>query len=270
MNSQQENTMTNDELFNLISTELKTKDWKKQPFNIFNACGIENHETAHSAFIANLLNPEGTHGCGNLFLIKFLDILKEKYQEIEIDKLSNDVWVETEHNETNVGRFDIWIISKTENAYMIIENKIYAEEGDEQLSKYLKFLNGQSTRHNEQRNGILLYLTLNGKAATKTDIKKNDSSGYYCISYFDTIKKWLTSCLEMKLDIRLMYWIQQYYELIDFITLNNTLKNKIISLKIKKEQIENILQKSITTTQENRFLKYLIYSFERIEKKDKK
>jgi len=265
--------MSNDELFNLISNKLKSKDWKKQPFNIFNACGIENQETAHSAFIANLLNPDGTHECGNLFLIKFMEILKSNFSDIAIENLSDNVWVETEHDEKKVGRFDIWIKSKSENAYMIIENKIYAGDVKNQIFRYHTFLNGISKKHNAKRNGILIYLTVNKKAAsefsTSLEMEINKSSGYYCISYHDTIKKWLRSCLDIKLDIRLMYWIQQFYELIDLMTFDYNLKDEIILLGIKKGQIENILQEPKKTLQEKRFLKYLIYSINRLEEKEK-
>lgn len=266
--------MTNDELFNLISNKLKSKDWKKQPFNVFNACGIENQETAHSAFIANLLNPEGTHGCGNLFLIKFLDILKEKYQEIEIDKLLNDVWVETEHNEDGYGRFDIWIKSKKENAYMIIENKIDAGDGEKQLLNYSNFLNEKSKRFNEKRKGVLLYLTLNGRAAennsTSDKVDLNKQNGYYSISYYREIKKWLAPFLNEDINIQIKYAIEQYLNLIDYLCLKAHLRENIISKGALIEQAIELLKYKYLTKQEMDFIKYLIYSFERIKNNDKK
>ena len=42
-------------------------------FNVFNVLGLSSNETrTHSAFLAELLNPYGSHGMGDLFLKKFL------------------------------------------------------------------------------------------------------------------------------------------------------------------------------------------------------
>ena len=46
-------------------------------FNIFNVLKIGGNEVRlHSAFLAELLNPEGSHGLGNIFLVEFLKKLK--------------------------------------------------------------------------------------------------------------------------------------------------------------------------------------------------
>ena len=43
-------------------------------FNIFNVLGLNTDETrTHSAFLAELLNPEGSHGLGDQFLQAFLN-----------------------------------------------------------------------------------------------------------------------------------------------------------------------------------------------------
>ena len=42
-------------------------------FNVFNTIGLRTEEVRlHSAFIAELLNPQGSHGLSNLFLQSFL------------------------------------------------------------------------------------------------------------------------------------------------------------------------------------------------------
>ena len=42
-------------------------------FNIFNTLGLRTEEVRlHSAFLAELLNPQGTHGLSSLFLEAFL------------------------------------------------------------------------------------------------------------------------------------------------------------------------------------------------------
>ena len=41
-------------------------------FNVFEMLGIEKNEIRHSAFLAWLLDPNGTHGLGDYFLRRFL------------------------------------------------------------------------------------------------------------------------------------------------------------------------------------------------------
>jgi hypothetical protein len=260
--------INNQELLEQITKKLKSKNWKEQQFNIFNACSIEKRELAHSSFITNLLDPYGTHSYGNSFLKVFLETLKTKYPEIEIDKLTDNVNVETEKTLPN-GIVDIWIKNKSENAYLLIENKIYAGDERKQLLRYREFLNGQSKAHKEQRKGILLYLTVNGKRASdfSTDgkVERNQPNGYYTISYYDTIRKWLSSCLTTDLPIRVKLAVEQYIELIDFLNFEADLRDELLP-KIDKETVDKALSKS-NEKQIQSFLEYLRYSCDRQQNK---
>ena len=46
-----------------------------EQFNIFHACGLNHYETRHSAILAEFLNPEGSHGQGDVYLKAFLDVV---------------------------------------------------------------------------------------------------------------------------------------------------------------------------------------------------
>ena len=51
---------------------------KGENYNLFSILNIERYELKHSALIANLLDPKGSHGCGDAFLRAFFEIaLKE-------------------------------------------------------------------------------------------------------------------------------------------------------------------------------------------------
>ena len=232
------------ELLETIIEKQKSLNWKKQQFNIFNVCSIENQELAHSSFIANLLDPQGTHSKGNFFLKTFLKTLKEKYPEVETDKLTDDVFVETEKSIGSYGRIDIWLKSKSENAYLLVENKIYAGDEEKQIFRYREYLNRESKAHKEQRKGILLYLTINGRPAsdysTFKEVKLNASDGYYAISYYKTIREWLSSCLKEELSPRVKLAIEQYIELIDFLNFEADLRDELLP-KIDKETVEKAL-----------------------------
>ena len=267
------------ELLPYISNEIKAKRWSKKPFNIFNACGVEHRELTHSAFIANLLNPQGTHGCGNIFLQDFIERLGKK-KNIDKDilgKFDKDVWVDTEHHLGKYGRIDIWIKSKTQKAYLLIENKIYAKDQDKQIIEYSKYLKEQSKANKIEREGVLLYLTLNKK-------KPEDYSEGTCytISYHDEIKSWLNYCkdnLPNKADdanaVRVFSAIVQYLELIDYLVFKIDLTNKLIEKSftesdIKKALEDNKINKSDHDKEIEEILKYFKYKLKANKKSETK
>lgn len=48
--------------------------WKRDGigFNVFHLCQVDHYETMHSRIIAEFLNPQGSHGMGDVFLSEFL------------------------------------------------------------------------------------------------------------------------------------------------------------------------------------------------------
>ena len=58
----------------LQQAELKRNESLKrgERFNMFGACGVNHYENTHSAILAEMLNPQGNHGQGSLFLSLFL------------------------------------------------------------------------------------------------------------------------------------------------------------------------------------------------------
>ena len=114
-------------------------------FNIFRILKIQANEVkTHSALIAELLNPKGTHGCDDTFLKLFLDLQRKqhkkhsaflkRFEKFETTKSSASVEKHIgfkSNDETEGGRIDILVTDHFNNA-IIIENKIYA--GDSNLS----------------------------------------------------------------------------------------------------------------------------------------
>jgi hypothetical protein len=149
------------------------------------------------------------------------------------------------------------------NAIKVINPK--AGDEKKQLLRYREYLNGQSKAHKEQRKGILLYLTVNGKRASdfSTDgkVERNQPGGYYTISYFDTIRKWLSACLILNLTPRVKLALEQYIELIDFFNFEADLRDVLLP-KIDKETVDKALNKS-NEKQIKSFLEYLRYSCDR-------
>lgn len=87
---------------------------------------FEPGETMHSFLVAHLLNPRASHGQGNLFLKKFLELI-----EIESPETKN--WAVTAEE----GRVDIMLKRKHPHSIIIIENKSnWAGDQPNQLYRY--------------------------------------------------------------------------------------------------------------------------------------
>lgn len=63
----------------LEQSQQEERNRKGENYNLFSILSIERYELKHSALIANLLDPKGSHGCGDAVLRAFFEIaLKER------------------------------------------------------------------------------------------------------------------------------------------------------------------------------------------------
>src|SRR5690554_3158312 len=151
-------------------------------FNMFRVCGVNHYENTHSAILAELLNPNGTHGLKSKLLECFIDTLGDYFT---IDKFDFDKSrIHTEHS-TEEGRIDI-LIEDNQNKAIIIENKIYANDQPEQLKRYNRY--AQTYKNGYQ----ILYLTLLGDNASE---QSGGGVSYLSISYKENIINWLEKCV---------------------------------------------------------------------------
>lgn len=157
-------------------------------FNMFRVVGVNHYENTHSAILAELLDPEGTHGLKSEFLKLFLKtILPDNVQfAFECDRAK----VRTEYT-TKEGRIDIFI--ENEGKTIIIENKIYAGDQPEQLKRYNRFA---EVKFKGKENFLLLYLTLFGSTASE---QSGGGVEYLPISYEINIINWLEECTKTAL-----------------------------------------------------------------------
>lgn len=207
-------------------------------FNVFSILDRERKEvTTHSAIIAELLKPQGSHSQGTLFLKLFLaqllrklqeepkaqlkelrEKLKQIQEENEFDKF--EVEVETSKEGKVLGRIDILIESdgiKNGDVCIVIENKIDAGDQEEQLGRYYKYAS-----YTKKTRGII-YLTLRGGGPTDYTLygdeqSKSDRSELdkikdtvVCLSYKKFIYEWLGACIKEVGDIhRIKQTLLQY------------------------------------------------------------
>lgn len=165
-----------------------------EAFNVFNVLGLSTNETrTHSAFIAELLNPQGNHGCGSLFLEEF--IRQIHLENFDMDLKETKVEVERSigfksADATEGGRLDI--VLQTKDVMIIIENKIYAGDQKNQLLRYWNYAQ-KEIKAGKVKQSTILYLTLDGHMASEDSVYEDIE--YTCISYQDHILSWLNNCI---------------------------------------------------------------------------
>lgn len=240
--------------------------WKRgENFNVFNILNLEANETrTHSAFIAELLNPQGSHGLGDAFLKAF--IAQVNLNDFDFDASSAKVQIEyhigfKNEEKTEGGRIDILITSK--GKAILIENKIYAGDQENQLIRYFNYGKGKYGK-----NFRLLYLTLYGNEASELSANSADkklipNQDYYQIGYNQEILSWLNRCIELSTCHPLVReTIRQYKSLIEQLTgknMNENNNNELLNLLTNSRNVEATLailenKMEITRTIKQRFL----------------
>lgn len=233
---------------------------KGENFNLFDIMGMRTDEVkTHSAIIAELLNPKGSHDMGAVFLKLFLQKLipiitqpndKEKHEYLLNSNLSKTQAIvefnicQIKENLTEGGRIDILL--SNEEFEICIENKINAGDQPYQLRRYYNHLTQSNKTSNKKT--FLLYLTPEGKSAsiesTCNSIKNEDGiwvkdlnqlieerKDYFCISYRTEILSWLEECHSLAADKPILREsLKQYILLIRSLTnqaTNNDMANEL-------------------------------------------
>ncbi|MFC2755988.1 MAG: PD-(D/E)XK nuclease family protein [Porphyromonas pasteri] len=174
----------------------KERYHKGENYNLFSILRIEGSELKHSALIANLLDPEGSHGCGDAFLRAFFEIalkdLAYPFEDCTLPHSYTEYYTGPIAGDTG-GRIDILV--KSSHYGLIIENKIYAGDQDKQLTRYDNY--GKEIFGSDGY--LLVYLTLYGYDASKesTATKSAEEVGYLRLSYAEDILRWLEQCVRL-------------------------------------------------------------------------
>ncbi|MGJ8677182.1 MAG: PD-(D/E)XK nuclease family protein [Akkermansiaceae bacterium] len=162
-------------------------------FNVFTTLLKASDEVRlHTRFIHELLNPEGTHDCGDLFIKLFFETLKVHPPIDHNDSTTAEPWDDYSEQtywvskEVRKGQSQLDILLESDSHLLVIENKIWAGEQENQIGRYIEYLESQ-----QLKNSQVLYLTLEGKQ-TET----HNNKAYLRISYRTHIMAWLESCLQ--------------------------------------------------------------------------
>lgn len=232
-----------------IKEQRKEKFERGENYNIFNDLGFMSDEVhLHSMFLANLLNPKGSHGQRGKFLEAFLKMLQKSFPAISADNLELDTTIASVEVEKYIGRqtdseggrIDIYLTDGKHS--IIIENKIYAVDQHHQMLRYWNY--GMSQKGDDtEKSFVLIYLTLDGCSPSKEslgeDLKEND---IVCLSYKNDIRGWLDRCVELASRTPLVReTINQYISTIDILTNNVMEDNKeLLDILSKEENLDAI------------------------------
>ena len=232
-----------------IKEQRKEKFERGENYNIFNDLGFMSDEVhLHSMFLANLLNPKGSHGQRGKFLEAFLKMLQKSFPTISADSLELDITnasVEVEkyigrQTDSEGGRIDIYLTDGKHS--IIIENKIYAVDQHHQMLRYWNY--GMSQKGDDtEKSFVLIYLTLDGCSPSEEslgeELKEND---IICLSYKSDIRGWLDRCVELASRTPLVReTINQYINTIDILTNNVMEDNKeLLDILSKEENLDAV------------------------------
>ena len=184
--------------YQLASTiEEQANEFLASDFNIVGIFSPE--ENTISDILASLLHPRGKHGQGRVFLLKFLEVLREKLgreflnlEEIDLSKVK----IIREYSTDKGRRIDILI--RFPDGFVIgIENKPWAGEQYRQLEDYNKYLETISSS-GEGSKYLLIYLDGWGREATSIDrnLKETlkEEGKFLETSYRELLIPWLKQC----------------------------------------------------------------------------
>lgn len=219
-------------LYKLAEKDKQERIKQGEFFNVFNTIGLRTEEVRlHSAFIAELLNPQGSHGLSNLFLQAFL-----RKMELPCDYVTEAKGIIKERyigrkTKTEGGRIDI--IIEDGNHAVIIENKIYAEDQENQLLRYYNY-----GRKQFPKDFKLVYLTLERVEPDEKSLGKKDFI-VNLMSYKHDIVEWLEECVVIAQKKPLAQTvIMQYKELVKQITntdMDTSYKEQLLETMVKPD-----------------------------------
>lgn len=264
------------EVMRCISSNVMTK--KHDTPGTMNIAEIMNRhhlENQHSNIISFLIDPEEIHNHPE-YGTKFLQLLKKKGLNITGEKICNTV---REDSTDDLRRIDIFV--ETENEYIIIENKVYADDQDNQIHDYIEYV---KEKYSADEKVFVVYLNPRGYEPSEKSISPEELANlknekrFITLSYSDDILNWLGQ-LEFKKDEDVLKaGIVQYIDVVQAITnkrkevfkMNEEIANELFYEygKLSREELKEKLH-LMNSFQDNINLTLFINFFEEIYKEGK-
>ena len=240
--------MTDERLKELYSNLLNDVDFDKLDLglknpNIFSILRISKNEIRHSNFLCWLLDPNQSHGLGDIFLKRFLrEVFSsdrfEQVSQVDVEGLNlagAEILREWNH-------IDILIV--TDEVVVCVENKVMTTDHSNQLERYRKIIESNYPK----RKNTFVYLNPMGEDPSE------EVDNYYPLSY-DFVVDTLSRVLEVYKDSMKGQVVQYLKDYIDILKQDIMGTDKLTELSQKiysnhKELFEFILERKPDLTQE--------------------
>ncbi|HAD96929.1 MAG TPA: hypothetical protein DCG19_05950 [Cryomorphaceae bacterium] len=256
----------------------QVEELKGEKFNVFSILKMSAKEDKlHSRFIRELLDPQGSHLKGRLFLNHFLQLLNKGHgEEGQHEADAYDVVLREFHiGPVNLqtktgGRIDIFLRDTRSGRTICIENKIYAGDQQAQVERYCNY------NCTEGANRVY-YLTLDGREPEEKSCGElRSGEDFYLLSYEKDIIKWLELCLREVYDEPILREsLKQYLILVRKLThtvsdqfkeeVSNLIIHNLEEVKFLRDQYEHSLQR-IRSTFKADFVRLLKQALEEEER----
>ena len=217
------------------------KEIKEFPpqFNIFDSINLLNHENYNSNLFANFLDIKFKHNENEIGFAKlFLKYLNEEFGwEFDLENIKiKDIEIKRELPTEERKRIDIFIGYKKEFA-IIIENKIWAEDGYKQLENYYNHVKSQ-----EYDKIYIIYLTPYEREPSEESLSKElyKEKGSKLYGKFANIKH-----------AEIGYWLEGILKRQEFSFLNNEEENNKYNYKLLKSALIQIIDNEKSISGEN-------------------
>ena len=234
----------------------------KHDYNIFTLFhGFNDEVNLHSNFIASLLDPNGDHYKGDLFLKLFLEMCG--IDDFSIDTSRATVFKEFKH-------IDIYISDGKK--HIILENKVYAKDQPTQIARYIKAIQNKGAEEGdvEDEDICVLYLHPDGKLPDNQSfgdyhtrlLGENPSIKFKVISYGKEILEWIDKCKNEVSNLTdLNVFLSQYKDVIEMIYDRYKRIDKMETANLVEIFKENYTAVSEIANNYQEMRKKIIYSF---------
>ena len=235
----------------------------KHDYNIFTLFhDFSDEVNLHSNFIASLLDPNGDHYKGDLFLKLFLETCG--IDDFSIDTSRATVFKEFKH-------IDIYISDGKK--HIILENKVYAKDQPTQIARYIETIKGEGAKESDRvkdEDICVLYLHPDGKLPDNQSfgdyhtrlLGENPSIKFKVISYGKEILEWIDKCKNKVSNLTdLNVFLSQYKDAIEMIYDRYKRIDKMETANLVEIFKENYTAVSEIANNYQEMRKKIIYSF---------
>jgi hypothetical protein len=205
-----------------FQTEWLVNDTKHASrYNLFSILKIDWKEViTHTPFLANLLNPLGSHSQGALFYRNFIKSILSSEDQNYFEDIDPKAFFIKDEFSIKSGQIDIFIRHESAiNPFiLIIENKLLAFDQSLQIERYYYF--SKSLLRETQGKVLIVYLSPFGGEPDESSISKEVKASLFknkefiSVSYQDHITKWIEESIELISAPVVKYTLKQYLQTI--------------------------------------------------------